>query len=69
MWYLYNVTTGIIFGTCSMEPDLGDLATRGESAFYSPEQYELGWKVIFDDEGNPIGASPAEESKEGPQKE
>lgn len=57
MWYVYNAE-GIIFATCSGEPDAPDLATRGEAAFYSPEIYDLGWRVIFDDDGRPVGAEP-----------
>lgn len=60
MWYIYN-SHGIIVVTCSGEPDADDLATRGEHAFYSPEAYDLGWKVVFDDDGNPIGAVPPQE--------
>ena len=63
MWYIYD-DQGIIVATCSVEPDAADLATRGEAAFFHPQLFELGWKVIFDEEGRPSGAEPVEESPE-----
>lgn len=60
MWYIYN-SENIIIITCSGEPDPDDLATRSEKSFYHPGQLELGWRVIFDDDGNPIGAVPPQE--------
>lgn len=57
MWYIYN-QRGIIVATCSMEPDEADLDTRGEAAFYSDDLLELGWMVLFGDNGKPIGAEP-----------
>lgn len=60
MWYIYDAENIIII-TCSGEPDSADLANRGEKAFYHPGQLELGWRVIFDEHGNPIGAEPSEQ--------
>lgn len=60
MWYIYN-SENIIIITCSGEPDASDLETRGEKAFSHPNPLQLGWKVVFDEHGNPIGAEPPEE--------
>ena len=34
MYYLINVSKKEVFGTCSQEPNLNDLASRNETVFY-----------------------------------
>ena len=34
MYYLINVGKKKVFGTCSQEPNLNDLASRNETVFY-----------------------------------